>query len=483
MKTYNDLLTFKRLLFLVLSIFWGSEGVAQAQFPPVRSDSIVWGEGLLPSDDRDAIVQAIRIGMDRYWNLSDFIHPDRGTFDEEKGREFLQLFQGSDKVYNDLAGLEGEQVSPAYYRDKVGLNMANTGVQFRIGYPYIENIRKVDGYIVAKVLFTKTMLNGLDDRNRIIMYPLKKAPRLPLSVEMKLMDDGAGGYQSSIYAIRSNHVRVRKETTGRYLDLSAGGISGLSLNTTLARPWEGLTAPDGRYVAGHFEVQKAGHFGNSDRLYWIAGLGIRRGILTTSLPEGLTDETEYDSRTINGVSYGVTNWEITQLHPGSEVVMEHWTGYVPVGVRYQLRPGLQTEWLLDAQILAGYSIIGQDMQGTIQRSRLYGPLHEPICAPVRNLEKGDERTTWSQPFVNFRFSPGYYQAIDNWGSSTRTVGWFVRADVELSLLPLFSREGDEQWAILDDNGILDLNTAAGVLYQAVSPLSAGIRIGVYWKMY
>ncbi|MEZ5030524.1 MAG: hypothetical protein R2787_03910 [Saprospiraceae bacterium] len=149
----------------------------------------------------------------------------------------------------------------------------------------------------------------------------------------------------------------------------------------MAQPWEGLAVPDGSYVAGHFEVQKAGHFGNSDRLYWIVGLGIRRGVLTTSLPEGLTDETEYDSRTINGVSYGVTNWEITQLHPESEVVMEHWTGYVPVGVRYQLRPGLQSEWLVDAQILAGYSIIGQDMQGTIQRSRLYGPLHEPICAP------------------------------------------------------------------------------------------------------
>ena len=85
--------------------------MAQAQFS-CPQDSIVGVIRLAAALPMiDAIVQAIWIGMDRYWNLSGF-HPSwiAGHSDEEKAGN-LQLFQGSDKVYNDLAGLEGEQVS------------------------------------------------------------------------------------------------------------------------------------------------------------------------------------------------------------------------------------------------------------------------------------------------------------------------------------------------------------------------------------
>jgi len=104
-----------------------------------------------------------------------------------------------------------------------------------------------------------------------------------------------------------------------------------------------------------------------------------------------------------------------------------------------------------------------------------------------SYRRGDVVSRGIAPMFNLRFSPGYYSAIPSWSQSKRNIGWFVRADLEAALLPLFQKDGQKPWISLDGlsdgQGLVLTDDDAAVLYRTHKPLLIGLRGGIFWKFF
>lgn len=470
-------------LVLLLILLAGTVRPAMAQCPPVKDQAAAWEAAELDAEQQDAVLRAIRQTLDRYCEIADLYDHGQGIYSEDKGREFLELLGPSQRIFDDLQ-LDGGGLTPAQYRDKAYKYFYNTGLQFRLEDPLIGEVRRNERYLMARILLRKEMFNGLDSRYRY--RDLSGRPRsIPLVMEMRLDRQADGAYRAYVYAIDEAVEKVTREYSGRYLDIQIGGLADMGTGWQAAEPWTALDLPRPQHRAFQVEGLYSAPFGGSERWYWSAGLGLRNGNASLRLDEALRVQFTQQGRDFGQGLYSVPFTRYWEYGAGSEIWLSYTAAFVPLGVRFNLRPDFRKEWLFDLHVLPGLAMVRQDYEGDIALAYGYGGHLD--C--IRNVafRRGDARSGWMSPMFNLRFSPGYYGSIASWGRSNRNVGWFLRADLEMALLPLIQREGDAPWISLesqpDGQGLAVINDDAAILHRTQKPLLIGLRGGIFWKFF
>lgn len=474
---------FRNTLLLVLAIC-ASFADGKAQCPPLEARTVSWEAAELDSDSREAVLVTIRKTLDRYCAIADLYDADLGVYSEEKGRAFLELLGPSQWIADDLQTGGEATLSPAQYRDKVYQYFYQTGVQFRLEDPQLKEVRRMEQYLVATIHLRKRMFNGLD--RRYAYKDLSGKPReMELVMELRIRLGGSGSELAVIHSISEVAAEREAISVGRYLDLQVGGLTDIGTGWEAAEPWTALALPRPDHKVLHVEGLYSAPLGKGEHWYWSVGLGIRRGEARTVLQEDLSIQSTAALRELGSQTYNVPFTSLWQFNAGSEVLLAYTAVVLPLGLRWNPSPDFRREWLVDLHLIPGMSLFAQDYEGDIRLAYGYGGNLD--CSYEGNFRRGDVRSSWTTPMVHLRFSPGYYGTIPNWSRSSRNLGWFLRLDAEMGLLPMFRREGGRPWVSLENvsngQGRPVFDQGAAPLHRTHTPLLIGLRGGLFWKFF
>lgn len=469
------------LLSVLFCTMWVS---SEAQCPIVRMDLMQWAADISApgSEEGQAILDGVRETVDRYCRVADLtdITDHRRGYNEEKDLMFQSLFRDGGLIFNDLIPDWGQRVSPDEYRSMVRGKLFNSGVDFLLGDAVLEEIWVSGGYFRARLKMNKTMYNGLNKRFEEIRYKRGKEPVIPLIVEIRLLALQEGRYDGVITSIAHARPKAIKPTAGRFFESDLAGLYGFPLQSEPAFAWKETKLPSFRHVMVQLGTTYAHPLFSSEKWYGLVGLHVRQGWLGHSLSGDLILSAQEDQRLINGRTYDVPfdqHWSFM----GGSFRHAYLSIQVPIGVRFIPNPNLFESWMVDLQILPGWTWHSQEYKGDLVLEHGYDGYLD--CRV--EIEEGSEDLSdrWGQPALSFRLSPGYYRQVPSMTSNIRSIGWFLRMDVEAGLFPLFSREDEGAWLSLDAAGRVVRTPGAGMLYRKYMPVNAGLRAGIYWKFF
>jgi len=170
--------------------------------------------------DMDLIMTTTTETLTKYSETATFLSPT-GQFSEEKYADFLGLFSGGAKVFNDLVEKDGDNIDYAVYADNVYQFMQGTGVKFELSDVYLEKMKyDSGGFYIVTLSMEKLMLNGLNDNNVTTNYN----NGVPVPLEMKIEMPDYDITQATIISILGEGARkkVKKD-----LWISAGLMANL----------------------------------------------------------------------------------------------------------------------------------------------------------------------------------------------------------------------------------------------------------------
>jgi hypothetical protein len=457
--------------------------VLPAQCPSATWEGVVW-DGIDPDEEtKEAILIAARQTFTLYCQTADFKDAETGFYSSEKGQIFHEMLRYCNEIYNDLYEDVEIMTLPLDYRDLVSKNLTQ-GVNYNLKQVNILSIRKSDTYYIVTITYLKDLYNGLDTKLRYKSYPRTKPRQLSMEMLLRVSEVGSGRYEATIDRINSLDKKEKGLTTGKYLDFQIGGMTAMAKGETLMPLLTNASLPDHNVQALALEVLQSRSLGVSEHWYWSVGLGVRRGQVTATLDDDLVFGRTSENTLFGGAFYPVNNNQRWVMSSGGEVNIAFSSVYLPLGVRWNLNPSLShSEWLLDLHLLAGYTWLQQEFIGGSEVSYGYGD-NADYCADAATYRQGDNVWKWGSWMAGLRFSPGYYSSLSRWSKSHRHIGWFIRLDLETSLMPLFRLEGDSPWVSLQP-GMASRhdNPGRGILFQEMAPTFIGGRIGIFLKSF
>lgn len=213
----------KRLTLLFLFIFVASLAVHAQEIFLIKDYMEV--DPAIDSDLQLQIIEMATKVINDYNESASFVDNESGEFSDEKYAEFIDLFSGSAKVYDDLAK-KPTNIDYSIYADKVFQFMQEVGVRFTLNNVYVENIIYDNtGFYVVNLDVEKIMYNGLDDSNFPVEFKNGKTYNLKMKIDMPDYDIS----QAKIQGLAGEEISVIKQTVS---NMSLSGFYGYGLNVS-----------------------------------------------------------------------------------------------------------------------------------------------------------------------------------------------------------------------------------------------------------
>lgn len=136
--------------------------------------------------DKELIIKTMNTVVNAYANNATFLS-ESGQFSDEKYAEFLGMFSGGARIFNDVIKKDGGNVDYAVYADNIYQYMQGTGVKFELNDIYLDKIRyDSGGFYVVTLSMEKLMLNGLNSNNVPVNY--SNGIPFPITMEIEMPD-------------------------------------------------------------------------------------------------------------------------------------------------------------------------------------------------------------------------------------------------------------------------------------------------------
>lgn len=363
---YNFKLLGKISIFcaILLSSFLATQIQAQVYIEQSGAD---FSELDVTDYDKELILTTTTNVITKYVENANFLSAT-GQFSEEKYAEFLGLFTGGAKVYNDIAEKDGGNIDYAVYADNIYQYMQGTGVKFELSDIYLESVKyDSSGFYLVTLTMEKLMLNGLNDNNITVNYNNGKPYPLTMKIEMPDYDIEQGSILSILGEAKK--VRLEREPMVSF-DLTAHlGTLFKKNNTSYAGFGADKVYPT-TYRAFGIESLYKTNINESKSLWFLIGLQANYNQYSIALNEFSARSIIGDSLNvqIGGKSY-VENDEI--LVTKKEEASTLWTINkgddfverlnvisleVPIGVGFNLASSYNYDFFMDVAVVPYYSV-------------------------------------------------------------------------------------------------------------------------------
>lgn len=457
--------------------------------------------------DMDLIMKTTSETLTKYSETATFLSPT-GQFSEEKYADFLGLFSGGAKVFNDLAEKDGDNIDYAVYADNIYQFMQGTGVKFELNDVYLEKMKyDSGGFYIVTLSMEKLMLNGLNDNNVTTNYN----NGVPVPLEMKIEMPDYDITQATIISILGEGAKKKVERSSM---ITLDGI--YYLGTVLKQQNNTYSGFDGSfdYPIGYNAYGVESIFklslNQSKTLWAIIGAQVNFHNFNVNLG-GFNGESSFESglQYDKGGKHFYENGSVDQglqsetytlltVDEGSEF-SESMTAIaveVPLGISLNLKTTYDYDFFIDFAVVPGYIISGSGsfssnnlryfnipVDTSIFPQDLVDYVVENEVEPFYNVDDNfDKATTISNNFTlgamiapNFHYKFNYRMALE------------IGANIQYNFLPFFKaghkdgKEGQELVRYLSDEESVYTSTIQHY-FTNVNVLRYGLKVGIVFKL-
>jgi len=465
----------------------------------------------LDEELKGEILASVKDILNRYYNIGSFWDENAEAFDEEKYTEFISLFSGSARVYEDIAD-EPTNIEYSTYANNVFQYLQEEGVQFLLENVYLNSI-EVDegGFYVANLDMDKIVFVGLDKDNFPVKFGDGKRYTLNVKIDMPNYDVK----EAKIQAITGEETAKRVKTAGYLSGNFHYGLGSFVEGdaNTIGQSFNGLTSKSANTLGFQLLYRKALNPG--EKIWFHIGVGGQQHTLSSGyenfdnsgLPGEQTSRSAFIGAFMNGENpspYVTENGEelkgnvtISQIDESSEI-LDVITIDVPIGISIRVNRTFKSRAFIDLSIVPSYSIsssgstIGKP-EGVIIPDSEHFPSVEAILAQ----DDGQER------LENYTFGDEDFQYVDNDISVANNFGlgvqlsptykydinfkYGIEVGVNLwyNVLSLLGSNDSSDGYLKSQYANQSFGTKTSILedyHNGVSPYYASLKVGFFYKI-
>lgn len=501
MKFLNQLQPMKRLTLLLLSFILASAAIHAQEIFLIKDYMEVDPE--IDDDKQLEIIEMATKIINDYNKSASFLDDETGAFSDEKYADFIDLFSGSAKVYDDLMK-KPTNIDYSIYADKVFQYMKEVGVRFSLNNVYVENIIYDNtGFYVINLDVEKIMYNGLDDSNYPVDFKNGKTFNLKMKIDMPDYDIS----QAKIQGLAGEEISVVKQTVS---NMSLTGFYGYGLSVSKKSTDPGFSddlKTDLFSFGGEFDYRRSLNANQS--LFLLAGVRAQQHNFNTVL-EGIFDTVPDNiNAKLNGappVNMIVESTKTLSNVTDASENMNTLFVEVPLGISYRLVNKFNYDLFLDAAIVPMFSVnsggkIGAQMEFVNLPSDLSNfpvdpTTQESYDADVEALknylagnqevldiyfpsEKLDKNVNTSPNFsLGFLLAPTlHYDLNFRYGIEFGVSYW-------MNILPLFQDKSDKKDELFGNYISGNDPTYPSIIenfYEGVTASTVAVKLGIFYK--
>lgn len=462
-------------------------------------------------ETKSEILEAVRDVLNRYYNIASFWDENAEAFDEEKYTEFVSLFSGSARVYEDIAD-KPTNIEYNVYANNVFQYLQDEGVQFLLENVYLNSV-EVDesGFYVADLDMDKVVYVALDDKN----FPVKSIDGKRYTLNVKIDMPNYDVTEAKIQAITGEEAAKRIKTAGY---LSGNFFYGLGSfvegeANTIGESFNGLTSRSASTLGFQLLYRKA--LGAEEKLWFHIGAGAQQHSLSSGydlfdnsgVPGEETSRSAFEGAFMNAeipVPYVMENGEelkgnvtISGIEDSSEDI-DVITVDVPIGITYRVSKTFKSRVFVDLSIVPSYSISTSGRSvGKPEGVIIPDSDHFPSVEAIRAQADGEER------LANYAFGDEDFEYLDNDISAANNFGLGIQLSptymydidflygVEIgfnlwyNVLSLLGNNNSSNGYLKSEYARESFGSKTSILedyFDGVSPFYASFKIGFHYKI-
>jgi len=459
---------------------------------------------------KNDIIDVVQEILNKYYNVASFWDENAEAFDEEKYTQFIGMFSGSARVYEDISD-EPTNIEYNVYANNVYQYMQEEGVQFLLENVYLNSIEKTEGFYVADLDMDKIVYVGLDKEN----FPVKfmDGKRFTLNVKIDMPDYDVK--DAKVQAITGEEAAKRVKTPGY---LSGNFHYGLGSYVegpvnSLGQSFGELTSKSASTLGFQLIFRKA--LNPAEKIWFHLGVGGQQHTLKTGYDNfnnaGLDGSDKSQSDFIGAFMNGSTpspyiiengsplqgNVTIDRIND-SEEVLNVIAVDVPIGVTMRLNKTYKSRIFLDLSVVPSYSVFSSgSTKGSPEGVFIPNSDHFPSIEEIQNSISGDERLeeyrfgdddfryedndlSVANSFnLGIQLSPTYmYDISFNYGIEVGFNLWY-------NVLSLAGSNNSQRGYLSADFANNSFATKTSILedyFEGVSPFYGSVKLGFFYKI-
>jgi hypothetical protein len=499
----------KLSLSLVCLIFFSSTITAQKTVNVITDGAAVSAE--IPEQTKDEIIDVIKEMLNRYYNIASFWDENNEAFDEEKYTEFISLFSGSARVYEDIAD-EPTNIEYSVYANNVFQYLQEEGVQFLLENVYLNSI-EVDesGFYVANLDMDKIVFVGLDEDNFPVKFGDGKRYTLNVKIDMPDYDVKAAKIQAITGEEAAKRIKTAGYLTGNFHYGLGSFIEGEA--NSIGQSFNGLTNKSSSVLGFQLIYRKA--LNQGEKIWLHAGIGAQQHTLSSNydnfnnseLPGSETSQSPFLGAFVNGEDrspYVIENGQellgsvtINRIDESSEV-LTLLTIDVPIGVSFRVSRTFKSRAFIDLSIVPSYSLTSSGVsKGKPVGVTLPESVHFPSVETILAEPDGQERLdNYAFTGADFEYNDNDITAASNFGlgiqlSPTYMYDISFKYGIEVGLnlwvnaLSILASNDSSNGYLKEKYGGDTFQTKTSILedyYNGVMPYYASLKVGFFYKI-
>lgn len=499
----------KLSLTLSCFLFYSQSATAQKSVNVITDGTAVSAE--IDEQTKGQIIDVVKETLNKYYNIASFWDENNETFDEGKYTEFISLFSGSARVYEDIAE-EPSNIEYSVYANNVFQYLQEEGVQFLLENVYLNSI-EVDesGFYVANLDMDKIVFVGLDEGNFPVKYGDGKRYTLNVKIDMPDYDVKAAKIQAITGEEAAKRIKTAGYLSGNFHYGLGSFIEGAA--NSIGQSFNGLTDKSASTLGFQLFYRKA--FSERENLWFNIGVGAQQHTLLSKydnfnnsiLPGEETSRSPFTGAFVNGgdrTPYVVENGEtllgsvtINEIEESSESI-NVLTIDVPIGVSLRISRTFKSRAYIDLSIVPSYSITSSgSTSGRPVGVFIPNSEHFPSIENILAQPDGEERlSNYAFSGEDFEYNVNDITLANNFGlgvqlSPTYMYDISFRYGIEVGVnlwynaLSLLSSNNSNEGYLKSEYGNQSFGTKSSILedyYDGVSPFYASVKVGFFYKI-
>ncbi|GLR16666.1 hypothetical protein [Portibacter lacus] len=457
------------------------------------------------------IFESIRNVLNRYYEIASFWDENAEAFDEEKYSQFIGLFSGSARVYDDIAD-KPTNIEYSTYANNVFQYMQEEGVQFLLENVYLNSVeRDESGFYVANLDMDKIVFVGLDKENFPVKFGDGKRYTLNVQIDMPDYDINDPKIQSITGEEAAKRVKTPAYLTGNFHYGIGSFIEGTP--NTVGESFGTLTSKSASTLGFQLLMRKA--LNPAEKFWFHLGVGAQQHSLKTGyndfnnsgLPGEETSRSEFIGANVNGMTPQPYTTENGQTLLGnvtinkideSQELLNVITIDVPLGITFRPSKTYKSRYFIDLSIVPSYSLSSSGSTiGKPEGVIIPDSDHFPSVASILEQPDGAERlenyTFGNEDFeytdndvsvgnnfgLGVQLSPTYmYDISFNYGIEIGVNLWY-------NALSLLGNNNSTNGYLKSQYANKSFGTKSSILedyYSGVNPFYASLKIGFHYKI-
>ncbi|WP_235299137.1 hypothetical protein [Portibacter marinus] len=501
--------TFKVFSILLLASLLNTTLFGQRTINVITDGAAVSAD--VDEQTKNEIIDVVQEVLNKYYNIASFWNENAEEFDENKYTQFIGMFSGSARVYDDIAE-EPTNIEYSVYANNVFQYMQEEGVQFLLENVYLNSIEKDEGFYVADLDMDKIVYVGLDKQN----FPVKfgDGKRYTLNVKIDMPDYDVK--DAKIQSITGEEAAKRVKTAGYLSGNFHYGIGSYVEGpvNSLGQSFGALTSKAANTLGFQLLFRKA--LNPAEKFWFHIGVGGQQHTLKTGygnfdnsgLPGEQRSQSDFEGAFMNGgtpTPYIIENGSVLQGNVtinninNAQEIFNVITVDVPIGATIRLNRTFSSRIFLDVSVVPSYSITSSGTtSGNPEGVFIPNSEHFPTIEQIQNSPNGQERLEeYSFDDDDFRYedndlslsqnsfnlglqlSPTYmYDISFNYGIEVGFNLWY-------NVLSLVGSQNSERGYLSSDYANNSFATKTSILedyFEGVKPFYGSVKLGFFYKI-